>query len=119
MSFYVRLVSGSYTSHPYIYTLTPTFDTKFYIYPLYKIKLNHLFTPTFFFLLKNITNIHPTFFWERTHKTNNKHYINLVLPKTFNLIFLPQSSTKMLLLIVSPYGCVCSLNRLRESLIEV
>jgi len=86
-----KFLQGSYTSHPYIYTLNLTFDTKFQIYPLYKIKLNHLFTPTFFFLLENITNIHPTFFWERMHRTNNKHYINPVLSIDFSSTVINQN----------------------------
>jgi len=71
---------GSYTPHAYIYTLTPTFDAKYQIYPLYKIQLNHSFTSSTHLFLKNLN---PTLFW-KTLATKTKHYWNPSLPKTTN-----------------------------------
>ena len=46
----------SYNPHPYIYTLTPTLDKKYQIYPLYKIKLNHSFTYSPHLFLEKVRN---------------------------------------------------------------
>ena len=66
----VQLRLGSYTLHPYIYTFTPTINSKYQIYPLYKIKPTH--TPTFFFSWKmhnNSTSVRPHLFPQQRVRT--------------------------------------------------
>lgn len=99
---------GSYTLHPCIYTLTPTFNTNYQIYPFCKIKHNLTFTSS------------PHIFSGKTmslkKKKNYQQTVSL-LCQTHQLLTVLSIVSCICSLLTS--SCVCSLNCLPESLIEV
>jgi hypothetical protein len=80
---------GSYTPHPYIYTLTPTFDANYQVYPLYKIKHNQPFTHSpHLFLEKTEVLLEKTLPWlEKTIPTISEHSLPNTFP-VFLIVFL-------------------------------
>jgi hypothetical protein len=99
-------ISGSYASHPYYYTFTPTFYINYQIYPLYKIKHISPF------------DVHPTFTPSVLEKTGWKK-VNFHSQQT-TISFLCQNHHQLLIvLIIVSFFSVLSLNGSTELLIEV
>jgi hypothetical protein len=80
-----------YLTPPYVYTFTPTFNTKFQFYPLYKIKHNNSFTCSPHpFSGKLTTNFHPHLLLENLHPKLQtgilgKRFANFRIEESFNL----------------------------------
>jgi len=72
---------GDYTPHPYIYTFTPTFNTKFQFYPLYKIKHKHSFTCSTHHFSGNLTtNVHSHLLMENIHQKLQTGILGEIFP---------------------------------------